>query len=48
MSGDTASGLLDQRDRLVQQLSSIMDIRTTTQADGTMFVSTGDGVVAGQ
>jgi flagellar hook-associated protein 1 FlgK len=44
ISGDTASGLLDQRDSLVQQLSTVMGIRTTTQADGRMFVATTDGV----
>ena len=44
VSGDTASGLLDQRDTLVSQLSQIMGVRTTTQPDGRMFVSTTDGV----
>ncbi|HXJ01334.1 MAG TPA: flagellar hook-associated protein FlgK [Micropepsaceae bacterium] len=44
VSGDTASGLLDQRDTLVSQLSQIVGIRTTTQPDGRMFISTADGV----
>jgi flagellar hook-associated protein 1 FlgK len=44
VSGDTASGLLDQRDSLVQQLSQVMGITTTTQSDGRMFVATTDGV----
>ena len=44
IDGDTGSGLLDQRDGLVQQLSQLMGIRTTTQSDGRMFVSTTDGV----
>ena len=42
--GDTGTGLLDQRDSLVQQLSQIMGIRTTPQPDGRLFVSTLDGV----
>ncbi|HEX3485579.1 MAG TPA: flagellar hook-associated protein FlgK, partial [Micropepsaceae bacterium] len=44
VSGDTASGLLDQRDTLVQQLSTLVGIQTTTQADGRMFIATSDGV----
>ena len=44
ISGDTASGLLDQRDSLVQQLSQLVGIHTTTQSDGRMFISTSDGV----
>lgn len=44
LAGDTASGLLDQRDQLVGQLSDIMGIRTNVQSDGRLFVSTTDGV----
>jgi len=43
ISGDTASGLLDQRDQMVQQLSQLVGIKTITQADGRMFISTSDG-----
>ncbi len=44
VTGDSGSGLLDQRDTLVQQLSQLVGVRTTTQADGRLFVSTTDGV----
>jgi flagellar hook-associated protein 1 FlgK len=44
VTGDTASGLLDQRDQLVTQLSQIMGIRTNVQSDGRMFLATSDGV----
>ena len=44
VSGDIASGLLDQRDALVGQLSQLIGIRTTTQSDGRMFIATTDGV----
>ncbi|HEY4266447.1 MAG TPA: flagellar hook-associated protein FlgK, partial [Micropepsaceae bacterium] len=44
ISGDTASGLLDQRDSLVQQLSQVMGITTTTQSDGRIFIATSDGM----
>jgi flagellar hook-associated protein 1 len=44
VSGDIASGLLDQRDSLVQQLSQLVGIRTTTQSDGRMFIATTDGM----
>ena len=43
-SGDTASGLLDQRDQAVQQLSQYIDVRTSEQSDGRLTVATGDGV----
>jgi flagellar hook-associated protein 1 FlgK len=42
-SGNTSSGLLDQRDQAVQSLSQYIGVRTTTQADGQMIVSTQDG-----
>jgi flagellar hook-associated protein 1 FlgK len=42
--GDTGTGLLDQRDALVSQLSSLMGIKTMTQPDGRLFISTTDGV----
>jgi flagellar hook-associated protein 1 FlgK len=44
ITGDTATGLLDQRDQLVSQLSQLMGIRTNEQGDGRMFLSTTDGV----
>jgi flagellar hook-associated protein 1 FlgK len=44
LTGDTATGLLDQRDILVQQLSQLIDVRTSLQPDGRLFVATGDGV----
>jgi len=44
ITGDKATGLIDQRDQLVQQLSKIMGIQTNTQGDGRMFISTTDGV----
>ncbi len=42
--GDTATGLLDQRDQLVRQLSDIVGVKSYTQADGRIFLSTDDGV----
>jgi flagellar hook-associated protein 1 len=44
ITGDTATGLLDQRDQLVGELSQLMGIRTSQQSDGRLFVSTTDGV----
>ena len=41
---DQSSGLYDQRDLALQQLSQYMDLRTSTQSDGRMVVSTGDGM----
>jgi len=43
-SGDTASDLLDQRDQVVQSLSKLIGVSTTTQSNGMMLVSTTDGV----
>ncbi len=42
--GNDSSGLLDQRDQAVQNLSQYIGVQTTTQADGQMLVSTSDGV----
>lgn len=42
-NGDTASGLLDQRDRAISDLAKFVDIRSYEQADGRVFVSLGDG-----
>ena len=42
-SGDTSTGLLDQRDTAIAQLSQQVDVRTFEQPDGRMFVSLGDG-----
>ena len=44
IGGDTASGLVDQRDQLVQQLSQLVGIRTVDHPDGREFISTQDGV----
>ncbi len=44
LAGDTATALLDERDALVKQLSQIVDVRTSTQTDGRLWVSTTDGV----
>jgi flagellar hook-associated protein 1 FlgK len=44
LAGDPATGLLDQRDQLVGQLSDIIGIRTNLQSDGRLFISTADGV----
>ena len=43
-AGDTASGLLDQRDQAVQNLSQLIGVRTSTQANGEVTVMTEDGV----
>jgi flagellar hook-associated protein 1 FlgK len=43
-SGDTDSGLLDQRDQLVQQLSQYMDIRSSETSDGRLAIATTDGI----
>ncbi len=43
-AGDTASGLLDQRDVALESLSQVMGIRATTNGDGSVNVSTTDGV----
>lgn len=44
VSGDTSTGLLDQRDALVQQLSQLIGVRVTNQPDGRVFIATNDGV----
>jgi flagellar hook-associated protein 1 FlgK len=44
VTGDPATGLLDQRDQLVQQLSQVIGIRTNVQDDGRISLSTTDGV----
>jgi flagellar hook-associated protein 1 FlgK len=43
-TGDTSSDLLDQRDQVVQSLSQLVGVSTTTQSNGMMLVSTTDGV----
>ncbi|HVZ69668.1 MAG TPA: flagellar hook-associated protein FlgK [Rhizomicrobium sp.] len=43
-AGDTSTGLLDQRDTAIQNLSSLIDVRTATQQNGGVVVMTGDGV----
>jgi flagellar hook-associated protein 1 FlgK len=42
--GNTASGLLDQRDTALTSLSQLIGIRTNEQADGRVNVMTTDGV----
>ncbi|HVX57731.1 MAG TPA: flagellar hook-associated protein FlgK, partial [Candidatus Saccharimonadales bacterium] len=41
--GDTSTGLLDQRDTAIQNLSSLIDVRTATQQNGGVVVMTNDG-----
>jgi len=41
--GDTATGLLDQRDNAIAELSKFVDVRTFEQTDGRIFVSLSDG-----
>ena len=43
-NGDTASGLLDQRDVALNSLSQTLGVRATTQPDGSINVSTADGI----
>ena len=43
-SGDTSSDLLDQRDQVVQSLSQLVGLSTSTTSSGMMLVSTTDGV----
>ncbi len=43
-NGDSSSALLDQRDVALQSLSKMMGIRTTDNGDGSLIVSTTDGV----
>jgi flagellar hook-associated protein 1 FlgK len=43
-SGDQASALLDQRDTALNNLAQVMGIKTTTNADGSVNVSTTDGI----
>jgi flagellar hook-associated protein 1 FlgK len=43
-SGDDASALLDQRDTALNNLAQVIGIRTTTNSDGSVNVSTTDGV----
>jgi flagellar hook-associated protein 1 FlgK len=42
-SGDTDSGLLDQRDSIVQNLSQLIGVTTAQQSDGQLLVSTANG-----
>lgn len=44
LAGDKASGLLDQRDQAVQQLSGLIGVRTQDQPNGQLVVMTQDGV----
>jgi flagellar hook-associated protein 1 FlgK len=41
---DQASGLLDQRDVAVNQLAQVMGIKTSSNPDGSVNVSTADGI----
>jgi flagellar hook-associated protein 1 FlgK len=42
-SGDTSTGLLDQRDAAIKDLAKQIDVRTFEQPDGRVFVALGDG-----
>lgn len=42
--GDTSSGLFDQRDTAVKNLSALIDVRTATQQNGALVVMTNDGI----
>ncbi|HEY1613886.1 MAG TPA: flagellar hook-associated protein FlgK [Rhizomicrobium sp.] len=42
-NGDDSSNLLDQRDTALQSLSQMIGVRTTTQSNGQMVVTTQDG-----
>lgn len=44
LHGDTDTTYLDQRDTALSQLSKLMDVRSTDQNDGTILVTTGDGL----
>jgi flagellar hook-associated protein 1 FlgK len=43
-TGDTGSGVFDQRALAIQSLSQLMGIRTQDQADGSVSIATTDGV----
>ncbi len=43
-TGDTGSGVFDQRDLAIQSLSQLMGIRTQDQPDGSVSIATTDGV----
>lgn len=43
-AGSSSSGLLDQRDSVLQSLGQMVGINVTPQANGGVFVSTADGV----
>jgi flagellar hook-associated protein 1 FlgK len=43
LSGDDSSGLLDQRDEQVQNLSQYIGVKTVQQSDGRVTVMTNDG-----
>lgn len=41
--GNSATGLMEQRDAAIQELAGLIDIRTQEQPDGRVFVTTADG-----
>ncbi len=43
-AGSNSSGLLDQRDQVVQSLSQLIGVRVIQQSNGTVSISTQDGV----
>lgn len=43
-TGDTSSGLLDQRDIAVNELAKVMDVRIINGSDGNVSISTSDGM----
>lgn len=44
IAGESASGLLDQRDQAITELAGLIDIRVNEQPDGRLFISTPAGL----
>lgn len=44
-AGDDATGLCDQRETAIQNLSKLVDVKTTRMPDGSIKVSTNDGML---
>ncbi len=44
LNGNSATGLLDQRDAAIAELSTYLDIRTLTQENGKVYISTTSGL----
>ena len=43
-SGAASPALLDERDRMINELSQLMDVHVTTAADGSVSITTGGGL----